>query len=221
MTNGLQIARQRVLATAQAMYHSGLVQGTSGNVSMRDEATNMVAITPSGIPYETMTTDDIVIVDLDGIVREGSCKPSSETPMHTCVYRQKPWVGGVVHTHSPFATTFAVAIRPIPAVHYLIAHIGSSIPVAPYATYGTAELATHACNAMETARAVLLQNHGVLAVAESIEQALLNASIVEYLAMLYYRVLSLGLEPMILPEKEIQRVAEKFKTYGQQPLQEG
>ena len=220
MASTLQELRKRVMLTAHQVFDTGLVQGTSGNVSARDEETGLVAITPTGFPYDQITEDDIVIIDLDGNVQEGRRKPSSETPMHTRVYRDRSWVGGVVHTHSPFATTFSVLGQPIPAIHYVIAFLGHEIPVAPYATYGTPELAANASLAMGECRAVLLANHGVLTAAESIEQAFQNAHLVEYLATLYYRALSTGLEPKILPREEILRNVEKFKTYGQYALPE-
>ncbi len=215
MAEILLTQRRLVLQVAQATLRNGLVRGTSGNVSMRDTETGLIAITPSGISYDACVEDDIVIVDLKGRIIDGERIPSSELPMHLQVYRDHDWVNGVVHTHSIFATTLSTLARPIPAVHYLIAGIGAEIPVAPYATYGTEDLARGASAMLgESCRATLLQNHGVLAVGRTLDEAYANAETVEFLAELYLRALAVG-EPVILPYDEILRVREKFKTYGQ------
>lgn len=191
-----------------------LVTGTSGNVSTRDVRTGRVAITPSGLSYASMSPDDVVMVDLDGSVVDGPWLPSSELPMHLHIYRHRPRYLAIVHTHSMFATTLAATGREIPAIHYEIAPIGNPIHVARYATYGTLELADNALRALGDDDAVLLQNHGVLAVGTSLDQAYATALKVEYLAELYYRSLQLG-SPIILPADEIRRVRARFESYGQ------
>src|SRR5262249_53678299 len=136
-------------------------------------------------------------------------------PMHLTVYRLRPDVMAIVHTHSPHATAFAACGREIPAIHYDIAAIGNAIRVAPYATYGTDELADNAVRTMGSDQAVLLQNHGVLAVGATVEHAYAIAQKVEYLAELYGLALQLG-QPKLLSDDEIKKVQSKLKHYGQQ-----
>lgn len=207
--------RKKVASVARKSYTMGLTQGTSGNVSARDPESGHVLITPSGVAYETLEPEHIVVVDVNGNVIEGDLEPSSETPMHTSIYRHRDSVFGVVHTHSRFATAFACANRPIPAAHYLIAFAGVEIPVADYATYGTHELAQKALEALKPGyKAVLLKNHGVLTVGSSLDEAFTIASVVEYVAEMYYRALQVG-EPAILPAAEVEALMKKFETYGQ------
>src|SRR5690606_14470173 len=161
-----------------------------------------ILITPSGLPYDSMRPEDIVVVDEEGRVIEGDLAPSSETPMHTAVYRNRPWVQGVVHTHSRYATAFACANQPIRAAHYLVAFAGREVPVAEYATFGTPELAEKAIEALPpNGKAVLLKHHGVLTVGASVEEAFRIASVVEYAAEIYYLSLQIG-NPPILPDDE-------------------
>lgn len=210
----LENLRTDVSRAALQCYRANLIQGTSGNLSARDPETGYVAITPTGVPYETLTPADIVVVDVDGEIIDGHLKPSSETPMHTAVYRSRPWVRGIVHTHSLFATTFACLGRPIPPVHYLIAFAGRMIPVAEYATYGTPEMGTNVLEALGDGKAVLLKHHGVLTVGRSLAEAVSLASIVEYVAQVTYQAALLGpLHP--LPDSELKRLTEKFAGYGQ------
>jgi L-fuculose-phosphate aldolase len=163
-----------------------------------------------------MTAADVVVVNPEGVVVEGRWLPTSELPMHLGVYQHRADALAVVHTHSPFATTFACCGRPIEAVHYEIALVasGQAIKVAPYATYGTPELAQLAVETMAADSAVLLQNHGVLAVGPTLAKAYAVAQKAEYLAELYLRCLQLG-SPLVVPEAEMARVRAKMATYGQ------
>lgn len=206
--------RATVADAARRLVQDRLVTGTSGNVSARDPATGHVAITPSGLSYAIMRAEDVVVVDRDGRVLAGEWQPSSELPIHLAVYVGRPERLGIVHTHSLFATAFAACGRAIPAIHYDIASIGNPIQVAPYATYGTDELARGALATMGDAMAVLLQNHGVLATGASLEKAYVTAQKVEYLAELYYRALQLG-SPVILSEDDLEHVRQKAGAYGQ------
>ncbi|HKV43537.1 MAG TPA: class II aldolase/adducin family protein [bacterium] len=205
-----------MLAATNEIVRRDLVSGTAGNVSASDPNTGYVAITPSAMPYESMEPADIVIVDDRGQVVDGRLRPSSETPMHLCVYRHRPWVRAVVHTHSPYATTFACLGQEIPAVHYLIAFAGRRIPVATYASYGTVELGDEAAQAMGDGKAVLLQQHGVLAAGRTLTEAVMVAGVVEYVAGIYYRARQLG-SPKILPEAEVERLRARFETYRPEP----
>ncbi|MGE5767011.1 MAG: class II aldolase/adducin family protein [Bacteroidota bacterium] len=196
------------------MNASGINQGTSGNVSARCGGT--LLITPSGLPYDAMTPDDIVAMplDRDDGSHEGGLAPSSEWRFHHDILWARPEVGAVVHTHSTYATALAICGREIPAVHYMIAAAGGpTIRVAPYATYGTAELSRNALEALEGRSACLLANHGVIATGPTLGRALWLAGEVETLAKQYVLAQALG-KPRILPDDEIARVVEKFKSYG-------
>lgn len=194
----------------------GLVAGTAGNVSGRDPGTGLVAITPSGLPYNTLEATDIVLMDLQGNVAEGDRRPSTEFRMHLAIYGSSAEVGGVIHTHSPYATAYAVARKPIRvAMAEGAAVLGAAVPVAPYATTGTAQLGEVVARELRAARAVLLANHGLVAVAETVEEALFRARIVEEVArvQLYAEVLG-GAVP--LASHEIQKVREAYERgYGQ------
>lgn len=204
------VVRATLVETAKRMSASGLSFGRSGNVSVRWG--DGMLITPSGAAYDTLMPDDIVYVDADGIPRGG--KPSSEWRFHQAAYKARPDAGAVVHCHSRCATALACAHRPIPAFHYMVAVAGGTdIPVAPYATFGTEDLAAHVAEALANRKACLLANHGQIAAAGDLEAALELAGEVENLAAQYLEVLKLG-EVHLLDDAEMQRVLERFETYG-------
>jgi L-fuculose-phosphate aldolase len=207
--------RHEIAETGRRLEAEGLLSATAGNISAR-VAPDRIAITPTAIPYPDVQAADVVITDLDGRVVDGERRPSSELPFHTAIHRARPDVGGVVHTHSPYATTLAVMHRPIPALHYVIASFGvTEIPVVGYETYGSDALAQRlAAVAASGANGALMANHGAVAFGPSLEQAATNASLLEFLAATYYRTLVAG-GPVLLPEDEIARVADRYKTHGQ------
>jgi len=214
-TDELQSKRQTIADTGRKMLDQGLTKGTGGNVSGRIDDDHAV-ISPSGMPYEEITGDDVPLVNLNAETVDGEYEPSAETPMHTMVYRQRDDVGGVVHNHSPYASTFASLGEPIGPSHYLIAFAGDQVPVAPYETYGTAELGDIAVDTLgDEYNACLLENHGVLAVGDDIDSAFETALMVEYCARIHYQALSIG-EPNLLSDEEIDNLTEKFAGYGQQ-----
>jgi len=195
------------------MLQQGLTEGTGGNISARNG--DKVAISPTGVPYEEIDPGDVPVVDLQGEHLSGEYEPSSEVRMHTGVIRERDDVGAVVHTHSPYASTFAALKQPIPASHYLIAFVGDRIPVAPYETYGTAELAEAALGALgQEYNACLLAHHGVLAVGGDVEAAYEVAMMVEYCARIHYQAISIG-DPEILPDEELETLFDRFEDYGQ------
>src|SRR5438876_11721168 len=207
--------RREIADLGRRLEREGLLNHTAGNLSAR-VAPNLVAISPSSIPYPDITPADVVIVDTDGRVVEGHRRPSSELPMHLMMYRIRPDVGGVVHTHAPYATTLAVLGEPIPAVHYEIAVLAiDQIPVVPYATYGTADLAERVRAAIGDANAALLANHGTIALGPTLGAAATFTQILEFLAALYYRARLFG-DPVILPREEILRVRDKFVKSAQE-----
>lgn len=210
-----QALRRRILSTALALNATGLSPGKSGNVSARHD-TGML-VTPSGMPYDRLTPEDIVFVGLDGTVPPGQRLPSSEWHFHLAIYRARPDAGAVVHAHSLNATALACLRCEIPAFHYMVAVAGgSSIRCADYATFGTEELATNALAALDERKACLLGNHGQIALGPDLDAALDLAREVEALAAQYRAALQVG-EPVLLDEAEMARVLEKFKTYGKQP----
>ncbi len=211
-----QDLREEIAVVARRLISSGLVTGTSGNVSARTTEGD-VLITPSGLDCSSMQPEDVVLVSVRGEVLEGSLKPSTETPMHTGIYRARPRINAVVHTHSRYATTLACLGLEIPPVHYMLTTLSSEgrIPLAPYATYGTEELTGYAAEALgEPHNACLLQNHGTITVGESAEQACARAVTLEEMAELYYRARLAG-EPILLTPEQIQEVAIKIVGYGQ------
>ncbi len=203
--------REAVVRAARQMSANGLGGGTSGNVSAR--APDGMLVTPSALPYAAMDVDDLVLVDLDGRILDGHRKPTTEWPMHAAVYRVRPEVGAIVHTHATFCTTLATLRRDIPPFHYMVALAGGdSIRCARYATFGTPELAAHALEALEGRRACLLANHGMVALGASPASALELASEVEALAELYWRALQVG-EPVLLGPDEMAEALERFAQY--------
>jgi L-fuculose-phosphate aldolase len=207
-------ARRAVIAAALAMSGSGLSPGRSGNVSCRWG--DGMLITPTGMAYDDLRPRDVVFVDAKGNVPDKkSRKPSSEWRFHLAAYKARPDMNAVVHTHSLNATVLACARKSIPAFHYMVAVAGGKdIPLVPYDTFGTKELARHVAKGLSHRSACLMANHGQIAIAATLPAALELAQEVEVLAEQYCRVLALG-EPHILPEEEMARVLERFKSYGQ------
>jgi len=207
--------RRELLQTARAIVEHGLVTGTSGNVSVR--VPGGLIVTPSGMPYATMTTEDLVEMRMDASLAPGQLVPSTEWRFHRDIYAQRPEAGAVVHAHPVYATALACLRRSIPAFHYMIAVAGGhDIRCAEYATFGTEELSRSALAALDGRRACLLANHGLIAVGESLERALYLAEEVEALAGQYVRALQVG-TPHVLDAAEMERVLERFRTYGRQP----
>jgi L-fuculose-phosphate aldolase len=204
--------RREIVRVAQSIDAAGFCPSKSGNVSAR--CGDGLLITPSGLPYARMTPVDLVHLAADGAVLSGG-KPSSEWPFHAAIYAARPEVRAIVHTHSPRATALSCTRRPIPAFHYMIALAGGDdIRCADYATFGSPQLAAHAVAALEGRKAVLLANHGVIALGSTLAGAEMIAGEVENLAGQYLDILASGLAPVILDTVEMQRVITKFAGYG-------
>ncbi len=214
-TDELDAKRHTIAETGRKMLDQGLTKGTGGNVSSRVGEDHAV-ISPSGMAYEDITDEDVPLLTLTAEQVDGDRKPSAESAMHTMVYRQREEVGGIVHNHSPYASTFASLGEPIGPSHYLIAFAGDQVPVAPYETYGTEELGAAAADTLgEQYNACLLENHGVLAVGEDLDSAFETALMVEYCARIHYQARNIG-EPNLLAADEIETLTERFAGYGQQ-----
>lgn len=206
--------RQEIIATAGKFNQTGLSVGTSGNLSVQTDS--HILITPSGMPYQDLTPEDIVELDRDGRVVSGSRKPSSEWRFHRDIYLQRPAVNAVVHVHSPYATAVACTRRDIPAFHYMIAAVGGdSIRCAEYATFGTEALSNNAVTALAGRHACLLANHGMIATGADLRSAIEMAQLVEELARQYYLSCRMG-DPVILDTEEMRINLEKFRSYGKQ-----
>jgi len=210
MTHAL---RTELIATAQAMHRDGLAPGTSGNVSARTRGGML--ITPSGVAYEQLQPSDVCELDPSGApLGPRRLPPSSEWRLHLDIYAARPEIASIVHTHSRFATTLSCLRRDLPAVHYMIAVAGGpTVRCARYATYGTAELAGAAAEALVGRLACLLANHGLVALGASLPAALRVAREIELVAEEYLRALQVG-QPFILPDEEIALVVDKFRDYG-------
>ncbi|ACX52101.1 class II aldolase/adducin family protein [Ammonifex degensii KC4] len=210
----LEELRTAVVQVGKELAASGLVLGTWGNVSAREG--DLVAITPSGLPYSALAPEDIVVVDLEGETVEGKWRPSTELPLHLAVYRKRPDVGGIVHTHSVGSMTLAACHHPLPPFTEEQAQlIGGRVPVAAYAPPGTEELAQAAVAALGEGKAVLLANHGLVGVGKTVEEALLTCQVVEKSAQIYLWACLLG-GPVLLSEEEVRSLRENFlRNYGQ------
>lgn len=193
------------------MNATGINQGTSGNISVR-HGSGML-ITPSGIAYDALDPADIVAVDMDGRF-EHPLVPSSEWRIHRDLYASRPDTGAVVHAHPIHCTALAIHGKEIPAVHYMIAAAGGgTIRCAPYHTYGTEALSKAALEALSGRDACLLAHHGLIATGPTLDRAMWLAVEVETLAHQYLAALQIG-PPPTLPDDEIARIVDKFKTYG-------
>jgi L-fuculose-phosphate aldolase len=206
--------RSEILAFGQRMSSSGLSPGKSGNLSVRVDGGML--ITPTGMAYGDMRAADLVEVRGDGRVAPGQRVASSEWRLHLAIYKARPDVGAIVHTHSLNATALSCLHRSIPAFHYMVAEFGGDrVACASYATYGSEELARYALKALGPRHACLLANHGAIAVADTLRKAYERAGELEALAAQYARALTVG-RPRVLSGREMARVIEKFKTYGKQ-----
>jgi L-ribulose-5-phosphate 4-epimerase len=193
-----------------------LVAWTSGNVSARDPQTGFVAIKPSGIRYEELTPGSMVVVDLDGKVVEGQYKPSSDTLAHVYIYRHRPDVNGVVHTHSTFATAWAAAGKSIPPLLTAICdEFGGPIPVGAYAKIGGDAIGREIIRSIGSSPAILMKNHGIFTIGKTPQAAVKTAVMVEDVARTLFYALQLG-KPEDIPPEEVARAHRRYlEEYGQ------
>ncbi len=213
MNGGETALRTAIVQSARAMNALGINQGTSGNISVR--CGDRMLITPSATPYDAMQPEQIAAMKLAGDgVWTGPLKPSTEWRFHRDILAGRPDAGAVVHTHASFCTTLAIARREIPPCHYMIAAFGGdSVRCAPYATFGTAELAALALTALDGRRACLLANHGMIVVGTSLSHAMWLAVELETLAKQYYQSLLIG-GPHLLDAAEMADAIAAFAGYG-------
>jgi L-fuculose-phosphate aldolase len=206
-------AWEELVATARRTVSDGLVVGTSGNVSVRVGDT--VLVTPSGVPYDRLTPHDVTGVDLDGRQVLGRLVPTSELPMHLEIYRATD-AGAVVHTHAVHATAVSTLVPELPAIHYMSGALGGAVRVAPYATYGTQELAENMLHALADRTGCLLRNHGTITYGTTLAQAYDRAAQLEWMCRLWLTASSVpGLTPSLLSQDQVAEAGEKLRGYGQ------
>ena len=212
----LEAIRNELVRLHEELPRNGLVAWTGGNVSARDPDTGLVAIKPSGVRYEDLTAASMVVLDLDGRIVEGTNRPSSDTASHLHIYRHRPDVNGVVHTHSRYATAFAAVGRSIPV--YLTAQadeFGGEIPCAGFAMIGDEEIGAQVVATIGRSPAVLLKNHGVFTIGPSAGAAVKTAVMTEDVAATVWAALQIG-EPDVLPDDVVERLHHRYTTqYGQ------
>jgi L-ribulose-5-phosphate 4-epimerase len=214
----LEALREELVRLHAELPANNLVAWTGGNVSARDPDSGLVAIKPSGVRYADLTASSMVVLDLDGAVVEGDLAPSSDAASHLYIYRHRPDITGVVHTHSRYATAFAAVGRPIPV--YLTAQadeFGGEIPCAGFAFIGDDSIGQLVVEGIGSSPAILLQNHGVFTVGSSPEAAVKAAVMVEDIAATVWAALQLG-TPDILDDNVVERLHRRYTTaYGQSP----
>jgi L-ribulose-5-phosphate 4-epimerase len=203
--------RQKIVETSRALHRAGLIPLTSGNVSARASAEH-VAITPRGVPYELLTPEDVVVVGLDGRVVEGNRTPSSETPMHTYLFRNSSKVNAVVHSHSVHSIAFSVVGRGIPIVSLEGVIVKGPVPVTDYACPGTEKQGQVALKALQgppEVAGVLLRNHGLLAVGADLDKAYQIAYRIELSAHIYFLAMQLG-TPVALTDAQLDEIRSVY-----------
>lgn len=209
----LQTQREQIVEYGKKLVTSGLTEGTFGNVSVFDRESGLMAISPSGMDYFATRPEDVVVMDPQGHVVDGARKPSSEADLHRLFYLRREDVGGVVHTHSTFATVLSCLHRPMEPIHYLVAYSGREVPCIPYYPFGSLELAEAAWDAMGTDHnGCLLGNHGLLAVGPTLSFAFDAAQQLEFLAKLCYYTRLAGGGVELTPD-QLEAVLGKFQDY--------
>lgn len=211
----LQKLREEVWKCNLELPKNGLVKMTSGNVSGRDPESNLVVIKPSGVSYEGMTPDHMVVVNLEGDILEGDLKPSVDTATHLYIYRHRPDVFGVAHTHSPYATSFAALGEPIPACLTTTAMLGGEVPLGGYVPVGGEAIGAEIVRKIGKALAIVMQNHGVFTIGSSARVATKMAVEVEEIAHITHLALLRG-TPIMLTQEQIDQMADLYRNdYGQ------
>ena len=203
--------REILLAYTKKAYENKLFAGTSGNLSIYDDENDCIYITPSSIPYENMECEDMVVITMDGTVLEGKHQPSSEWKLHANIYKERKEIKAVVHTHSPYATAFAVANMPIPMILVeMLPSIGDAVQVAGFALPGDEKVGIEAVKALEGRKWCLLKNHGAVAIGEEIESAYITAVYIEDAARIYYLASTVGKVGEI-PEEQLEIFRQRMK----------
>lgn len=212
----LKELREKVIEAGLQLKEYNLITLTGGNVSGRDEKTGYIAITPSGMEYASLKLEDIVIVDEEGNIEDGFRKPSSDLITHLQIYKAKKNINGIIHTHSPYASSYAILNKKIPVISTTMANeVGGEVPVAKYAPVGSKELGINIIENIKKQNAVLLQQHGVFTFGKDVHHALIASVMLEDAAKTYHLSSLIG-EPDVLSQEEIDRAHDLFMNeYGQ------
>ena len=201
--------RKQVIHYLRKMLTTKLTVGTGGNISIHNPEKNLLAVSPTSMDYFEMEPEDVIVTTMDGEIVEGKRKPTSELSFHVALQNLREDIHAVVHSHPMYSATIACMNWEIPAVHYLVGFSGYKVPLAKYATYGTKELADNIIAAIGDNNAVLIANHGLLSVGNTIQSAYTVTEQIELVAQLYYQTKSLG-EPVILTNEQMDEVLAKF-----------
>jgi L-fuculose-phosphate aldolase len=215
----LEAEREQVASASRRLAQAGLVVGTAGNLSARSD--ELVAVSPTGAVLSELSAEQVAVVDLDGVQVEGDLRPTSELDLHLGIYRRFQ-AGGVVHVHPPIGTALACVIDELPLVHYQMLALGGPVRVAPYATFGSPELAELTLDALDGRLAALMANHGTIAYGFDLDGAMANAELLEWACAIYWRAAAVG-RPRSLDEHQSAAVLEAVsdRSYGTtQPRQE-
>ena len=204
--------RQKIVDVCLFMQQTGLVVGTAGNVSVRVD--DHVIISPSGVPYDQMTAADVCVHDLAGEVVDAKLKPSSELPLHLTVYETTD-AQAITHNHAPASTAMGLVVDEIPGSHYYSAMFGGLVRAAPYATFGTDELAHNVAEALKDRSGALMSNHGALTIGPNLDKALGLLQYLEYICEIQLRAMSTGLPVKELSPELMEIAREGFTGYGQ------
>ena len=210
----LEKERRDVVETCLFMQSNGLIVGTAGNVSIRVD--DKVAISPSGVPYETMTAEDVVVFSMDGERVDGVLEPSSELPLHLSVYRETA-AKAITHNHAPASTALGLVVDEIPPSHYYSAMLGGIIRVAPYAEFGTDELARNVTDALKDRSGALMKNHGAITIGPTVKKAAGLLPILEYVCEIHLRAMATGAPIALLSPEQMADAKAAIADYGKQP----
>lgn len=210
----LEKERRDVVETCLFMQSNGLIVGTAGNVSIRVD--DKIAISPSGVPYETMTAEDVVVFSMDGERVDGVLEPSSELPLHLSVYRETA-AKAITHNHAPASTALGLVVDEIPPSHYYSAMLGGIIRVAPYAEFGTDELARNVTDALKGRSGALMKNHGAITIGPTVKKAAGLLPILEYVCEIHLRAMATGAPIALLSPGQMADAKAAIADYGKQP----
>jgi L-fuculose-phosphate aldolase len=207
--------REQIVSYCRRMTQAGLTRGTGGNISIYDREQKRFAISPSGIAYNEMRPEDVVVMSREGEIVEGDCKPSTELELHRIFYEKRQDLNAVVHTHGTYCTVLGVLREKLPASSYLVAYAGSDVRCAKYAAFGTRELAENVYEAMRDRYAALMANHGLLAGGKDLEDAFTVAEEIEFCAETYVKARMIG-TPVLLERQEMADMLCRIRAdYGQ------
>lgn len=202
--------RQAVIDYCHKMCADKLTLGTSGNISIR--VGDHVVISPSAVPYEALSPEMVPIVDLQGNLLEGNCRPSSETPLHTLIYRETD-AQAIVHTHPVYGVVLGSLRNETPLIHYMVAPMGGAVRVAPYAQFGTQALADNVLAAAKDRSGVLMENHGAITWGKDLAAAYSKSKYLEWCCEVWCKAAAIG-EPHLLSTQEVQDVVDKLANYS-------